>query len=71
MKDVACADVRYAWKEPQGCARTARPGLVDRGQEAAGRAIESEPAILPGGALTQAREPAVSGNSVDLNSDRF
>ena len=32
------------------------PGSVDRGQEAAGGAIESEPSILPGGALTQSRE---------------
>jgi hypothetical protein len=33
------------------------PGLVDRGQEATGGAIEGEPTILPGRALTQTREP--------------
>ena len=33
------------------------PGLVDRGQEAAGGAIEGEPAVLPGRALAQTREP--------------
>ena len=32
-------------------------GSVDRGQEATGGAIEGEPTILPGRALTQTREP--------------
>ena len=30
---------------------------MDRGQEAAGGAIEGEPSVLPGRALTQTREP--------------
>src|SRR2546427_5613925 len=32
------------------------PGLVDRGQEATGGAIEGESSVLPGRALTQSRE---------------
>ena len=32
-------------------------GLVDRGQEATGGAIEGEPSVLPGRALAQTREP--------------
>ena len=57
MKDVACADARCvegaAGLRPNGDG----PGLVDRGQEAAGGTIEGEAAVLPGGALTQTREP--------------
>src|SRR5438093_652596 len=48
-------DVR---KRPRGDG-PARRGTrsVDRGQEAAGGAIEGEPSVLPGRALTQSREP--------------
>ena len=42
----------------RSCARAAGDqGLVDRGQEATGGAIEGEAAVLPGGALAQSREP--------------
>src|SRR5439155_13063391 len=34
-----------------------KPGSVDRGEEATGGAIEGEPSVLPGCALTQSREP--------------
>jgi hypothetical protein len=33
------------------------PRLVDRGQEATGCAIEREPCVLPGRALTESRQP--------------
>ena len=45
---------------------------MDRGQEAAGRAIESESAILPGCALTQTREPLhVAPDRTGIRLERF
>ena len=72
MVDVACADARCvegaAGLRPNG----ERPGLVDRGQEAAGRAIESESAILPGCALAQTREPLhVAPDRTGIRLERF
>jgi hypothetical protein len=47
-------------------------GLVDRGQEAAGRAIESKAAVLPGRALTQTREPLhVAPDRTGIRLERF
>ena len=42
-------------------------GLVDRGQETAGGAIEVEAAVLPGCALTQSREPFPHGEADQLH----
>ena len=72
MKDVACADARCvegaAGLRPDGDG----PGLVDRGQEAAGRAIESKAAVLPGRALTQTREPLhVAPDRTGIRLERF
>ena len=39
------------------CPRGEGPGSVDRGEEAAGGAIEGEPSVLPGRALTESRQP--------------
>lgn len=39
------------------CPHGERPGSVDRGQEAAGGAIESEASVLPGRALAETRQP--------------
>jgi hypothetical protein len=45
---------------------------VDRGQQAAGRAIESETAVLPGRALTQSREPLhVTPDRTGIRLERF
>src|SRR3990170_7223710 len=44
-------------KTARGCARTAAPGSVDRGEEATGGAIEDEAAVLPGCALAETCQP--------------
>ena len=47
-------------------------GLVDRGQEATGSAIEREPAVLPGCALTQSREPLhIAPDRTGIRLERF
>ena len=46
-----------------------RPGSVDRGEEATGGAVEGEPSVLPGRALTESRQPlhvAPDGSGIRL-----
>ena len=62
----ACRQVRRAWavrvttvgvRRPGGDVPARRgPGSVDRGEEATGGAIEREPSVLPGRALTESRQ---------------
>lgn len=49
---------RLSGKRSRGgmCPRDASQGQLDRGEEAAGGAIEAEPSVLPGHALTEARQ---------------